>query len=62
MCCAADANVDFQETVGLVAGLRRRGVEAELLVVPDERHGFVRWASQLLAAQATADFLVSHLM
>ena len=42
----SDANVVFEETVGIVRALRRQGLEAagklETLVVPDERHGFRR--------------------
>lgn len=59
----ADANVDFQESAGIVAGLRARGLGSlvESMVVPDERHGFARWAAILPAAQRTAAFLQAHL-
>ena len=54
----ADANVDFQESVGLVRQLRRKGgVHVEWLVIPDERHGFQLFENQLLAAEKTYDFL-----
>ena len=57
-----DANVDFQETVGIVAGLRARGFAGlEMMVVPDERHGFVLFANQVAAAARTIEFLVRHL-
>lgn len=61
----ADANVVFQQTVGIVRTLRRQGLEAagklETLVIPDERHGFSRWVNQLLAANKTAEFLMRWL-
>jgi dipeptidyl aminopeptidase/acylaminoacyl peptidase len=51
-----DRNVAFTETGSLVEQLRRRGVEHELLVFPDEVHGFLRYDSWLRAYGATADF------
>ncbi len=56
-----DRNVPFAETVQLVEQLRRRGVEFELLVFPDEVHGFLRHADWLMAYRAAADFLDRHL-
>ena len=54
----ADANVDFQESLGLVRGLRRKGdVHVETVVLPDERHGFQLFENQLLAAEKTFEFL-----
>ena len=59
----SDANVDFQETTGLVRALRTvqrsKGLPAshmQTMVFPDERHGLALYENQLLAAQATADF------
>jgi dipeptidyl aminopeptidase/acylaminoacyl peptidase len=51
-----DRNVSFVETVTLVEALRRRGVEVEQLVFPDEVHSFLRHANWLAAYRATADF------
>ena len=57
----SDANVDFQETVGLVRALRRQGrSNVETLIVPDERHGFALFSNQILAAEATFAFLARH--
>eukprot|EP00656_Telonema_subtile_P018189 TRINITY_DN19802_c0_g1_i1.p1 TRINITY_DN19802_c0_g1~~TRINITY_DN19802_c0_g1_i1.p1 ORF type:complete len:840 (+),score=100.20 TRINITY_DN19802_c0_g1_i1:121-2520(+) len=54
----SDANVDFQESVGLVRALRRKGgVHVETVVLPDERHGFQLFENQLLAAEKTFEFL-----
>src|SRR5579883_412269 len=51
-----DRNVDFSQTVELVAALRRQHVYFEQVVIPDEIHGFLRHASWLKAYHATADF------
>ncbi len=51
-----DRNVDFSQTVRLVEELRKRNVEVEQLVFPDEIHGFLTWSSWIAAYRATADF------
>ncbi len=51
-----DRNVDFSQTVELVAALRRQGVYFEQLIVPDEIHGFLRHASWLRGYRLEADF------
>jgi dipeptidyl aminopeptidase/acylaminoacyl peptidase len=51
-----DRNVNFAQTIELVAALRRQGVYFEQLIIPDEIHGFLRHASWLRAYAATADF------
>ncbi len=51
-----DRNVPFNETVTLVNELRKRKVDYELLVFPDEVHGFLLHANWLKAYRATADF------
>jgi len=51
-----DRNVNFSETVNLVAALRQQGVYFEQLIIPDEIHGFLRHASWLRAYHAAADF------
>ena len=58
----ADQDVDFQETAGIVAGLRARGFsDVEALVYPDESHGLSRFSNQVEAAEATCDFFLEHL-
>jgi dipeptidyl aminopeptidase/acylaminoacyl peptidase len=52
-----DRNVPFSETVHLAEELRKRKVDVEVLVLPDEVHGFLRHASWLEAYRAAADFL-----
>ena len=56
-----DHNVAFSESVRLTEGLRDHGVEYQELVLPDEIHGFLRYASWVRAYQATADFLDAKL-
>lgn len=56
-----DHNVAFSESVRLAAALREHNVEYQDLVLPDEIHGFLRYASWVRAYQATADFLDAKL-
>ena len=51
-----DRNVDFSETVNLIAALRRQNVYLEQLVIPDEIHEFLRHATWLKVYPAEADF------
>jgi dipeptidyl aminopeptidase/acylaminoacyl peptidase len=51
-----DRNVAFTETGTLVEQLRLRGVEHEILVFPDEVHGFLLHSTWLRAYGATAEF------
>ena len=51
-----DRNVVFWETTDLAMRLDQRGVHWEALVLPDEVHGFYRYASWLATFRATADF------
>jgi dipeptidyl aminopeptidase/acylaminoacyl peptidase len=52
-----DHNVNFSESVRLAEALRDHGVEYQELVLPDEIHGFLRYASWVHAYTASADFL-----
>jgi dipeptidyl aminopeptidase/acylaminoacyl peptidase len=56
-----DRNVPFSETVDLVQALRKRGVEVEQLVFPDEVHGFLLHRNWLAAFEAGAEFLERRL-
>jgi dipeptidyl aminopeptidase/acylaminoacyl peptidase len=51
-----DRNVAFSQTVTLVEALRKRNVDVEQLIFPDEIHGFLVWSHWLEAYKATADF------
>lgn len=52
-----DRNVAFSETVDLAEELRKRKVDVEILVLPDEVHSFLLHSSWLAAYHAAADFL-----
>jgi dipeptidyl aminopeptidase/acylaminoacyl peptidase len=49
--------VPFSETVTLAEELRKRGVEFEQLIFPDEIHGFLLHRRWIQALEASADFL-----
>jgi dipeptidyl aminopeptidase/acylaminoacyl peptidase len=51
-----DRNVDFHQTVDLARRLEKAKVPHEVIVIPDEIHGFLRFESWLLAESATAEF------
>ncbi len=51
-----DRNVEFHQMVDLVARLRMAGVPFEEIVIPNEIHGFFRYASWLQADGATVDY------
>jgi len=56
-----DRNVDYAQTVDLVARLRQRGVRFELLAFPDEVHDFLLYRNWTKILQAAADFFDRHL-
>ncbi|MBV8344917.1 MAG: S9 family peptidase [Candidatus Eremiobacteraeota bacterium] len=51
-----DRNVEFQQMVDLVARLELAHVPFEQIVIPNEIHGFLRYASWLAADSATAEY------
>jgi dipeptidyl aminopeptidase/acylaminoacyl peptidase len=51
-----DRNVSFIQSINLVAALRKRHVDVEQLVFPDEVHDFLRHESWVRAYKASADF------
>ncbi|HVR47510.1 MAG TPA: prolyl oligopeptidase family serine peptidase [Candidatus Binatia bacterium] len=51
-----DRNVEFHQMVDLVARLRLARVPFEEIVIPNEIHGFLRYAPWLEADTATADY------
>ncbi len=56
-----DRSGPFRQSVELAHALRRRGVEVETLVFPDEDHTFLLHSNWLAAYQATAEFLERRL-
>jgi dipeptidyl aminopeptidase/acylaminoacyl peptidase len=51
-----DRNVSFIESINLLVELRKRGVEVEQLVFPDEVHDFLRHQNWIRAYKTAADF------
>jgi dipeptidyl aminopeptidase/acylaminoacyl peptidase len=51
-----DRNVSFIESINLIIDLRKRKVDVEQLVFPDEVHDFLRHQNWIKAYKATADF------
>jgi dipeptidyl aminopeptidase/acylaminoacyl peptidase len=56
-----DPDVHFNQTVMLADALRRRNVEIETLIFPDEVHDFLLYRSWVAAYQAALRFLNQHL-
>jgi dipeptidyl aminopeptidase/acylaminoacyl peptidase len=56
-----DRNVPFSQTVDLAQRLRKNHVPLEILVFPDEVHGFLMFKSWVKAYTATADFFARYL-
>jgi dipeptidyl aminopeptidase/acylaminoacyl peptidase len=51
-----DRNVSFIESINLIIELRKRKVEVEQLVLPDEVHDFLRHRNWVRGYEAAADF------
>jgi dipeptidyl aminopeptidase/acylaminoacyl peptidase len=51
-----DRNVSFIESINLITALRKRNVDVEQLVFPDEVHDFLRHQNWVKGFKATADF------
>ena len=56
-----DPDVQFNQTVMLADALRRRGVEREVLIFPDEVHDFLLYRTWHAAYEASAKFLLRRL-
>jgi dipeptidyl aminopeptidase/acylaminoacyl peptidase len=57
-----DRNVEFHQMVDLVERLQRARVPFEEIVIPNEIHGFLRYAPWLEADQATADYFARQFL
>jgi dipeptidyl aminopeptidase/acylaminoacyl peptidase len=57
-----DRNVPFSQSVELVEGLRKHGVEVEQLILPDEIHDLLRHQSWITYFDAQDRFFQRHLM
>lgn len=56
-----DSHVNITETTDLVERLRQLNVPTETLILPDEEHDLLRWASWERSLRATADFFDRNL-
>lgn len=56
-----DRNVEFHQMVDLVERLKRAHVPFEQIVIPNEIHGFLRYASWYQADTATVEYLARKL-
>lgn len=56
-----DRNVEFSQDVVLIEALRRRHVDFEQLIIPNEIHGFLMHRHWVQAYKATADFFARKL-
>ena len=56
-----DPDVQFNQTVMLADALRRRDVEHDVLIFPDEVHDFLLWRTWRAAYDASAKFLIRYL-
>jgi dipeptidyl aminopeptidase/acylaminoacyl peptidase len=56
-----DRNVLFDQTVELAHRLEQQHTPFEEMVIPNEIHGFLRWADWMRADEATAEYLSRHL-
>ncbi len=56
-----DRNVHVDQTIDLARRLRDRNIPFEELILPDEIHGFLRYASWVKADTAAAEFLTREL-
>ncbi len=56
-----DRNVEFSQSVDLVARLRDKGVDVQTLVFPNETHEQQVWAHMVANYEASAAFLIAQL-
>jgi dipeptidyl aminopeptidase/acylaminoacyl peptidase len=56
-----DPDVDFHQLVDLVPRLQQQHVPYQLIVLPDEAHGFLRWDSWFRTDSAAAAFFQRYL-
>ena len=56
-----DPRIDISETETMVKALRRNGVEAPYIRIPDEGHGWRKLSNRLFYYRRQAEFLEKHL-
>jgi dipeptidyl aminopeptidase/acylaminoacyl peptidase len=58
---AQDSNVPPEEAQQVVDYFKKRNVQVEALIVPDEGHNFMKRSNQVKSSVALIDFFVRHL-
>eukprot|EP01114_Cavostelium_apophysatum_P013210 TRINITY_DN3142_c0_g1_i1.p1 TRINITY_DN3142_c0_g1~~TRINITY_DN3142_c0_g1_i1.p1 ORF type:complete len:763 (+),score=142.71 TRINITY_DN3142_c0_g1_i1:231-2291(+) len=58
----SDANVDVQESIGLIHSLGSLNKPVTSMMFPNERHGLGLYSNELIVATATYEWMVSQLM
>jgi len=56
-----DPRIDIAETETMVRALRKNGIEAPFIRIPDEGHGWRKLPNQLFYNRRQAQFLLTHL-
>jgi dipeptidyl aminopeptidase/acylaminoacyl peptidase len=56
-----DRSADVEQSTRLVTALRKRGIEPEQLVLPDEDHDFLTYGNLFRVYRAVADFFARKL-
>lgn len=57
-----DPRIDISETEVMVKTLRKNGIEAEFIRIPDEGHGWRKLKNRLFYSRKEAEFLEKHLL
>ena len=57
-----DRNVSFSQSVDLARRFEQRNMPFEYLVIPDDSHHWMKYSNMVKVNQATADFLIKHLI
>jgi dipeptidyl aminopeptidase/acylaminoacyl peptidase len=57
-----DPRIDISETEVMVKTLRKNGVEAEFIRIPDEGHGWRKLKNRLFYARKETEFIEKHLL
>lgn len=57
-----DQNVDFAQSIDLYNRLQKKGVETEILVIPDDTHHWMVFSNLVRVKEATVRFLEKHFL
>lgn len=57
-----DRNVGISQTADLIRRFEELGKPYEAIMIPGDTHHWMKWSNMIRVDQATADFLIKHLM